>query len=70
MGKSPPTHLVTLGCVENHFLKDKEQPIFVVEFKLNYSHKYVHSHYQKEINNKELHIVPFWKSMLNVFLSR
>jgi hypothetical protein len=48
MGKSPPTHLVTLGCVENHFLKDKEQPISVVEFKLNYSHKYVHSHYQKE----------------------
>jgi hypothetical protein len=23
--KSPPTHLVTLGCVENH-LKDKDQP--------------------------------------------
>jgi hypothetical protein len=22
----------------------------------------------KRINNKELHIIPFWKSMLNIFL--
>jgi hypothetical protein len=28
MGKSQPTHLVTLGCVENH-LQDKDQPISV-----------------------------------------
>jgi hypothetical protein len=43
----------------------------VCEFKLNYLHIYVHSHYQKEyLINKELHIVPFWKSMLNVFLSK
>jgi hypothetical protein len=28
-----------------------------------------HSRFQKKrIFNKELHIVPFWKSMLNVFL--
>jgi hypothetical protein len=45
-------------------------PTTVCEHKLNYLHIYVRSHYQKEYFNKELHIVPFWKSMLNVFLSR
>jgi hypothetical protein len=45
-------------------------PTTVCEVELYYLHIYVHSHYQKAIFNKELHIVPFWKSMLNVFLSR
>jgi hypothetical protein len=45
------------------------QPTTVCEVKLNYLHIYVHIHY-KTIFNKEVHLVPFWKSMLNVLLSR
>jgi hypothetical protein len=35
-------------CDENHFKKDKYQPIAVCEVKFNYLHIYVHSHYQKD----------------------
>jgi hypothetical protein len=46
-------------------------PTTVGEFELNYLHIYMYTiTIKKRIINKELHIVPLWKSMLNVFLSR
>jgi hypothetical protein len=46
-------------CDENHFKKlNVTNPMLFVNFKWNYFHIYVHSHYQKKINNNELHIIP------------
>jgi hypothetical protein len=61
---------MTLGVMRFFLKKDKYQPIAVCEVKLNYLHIYVHSHYQKEYLIKSCILFLFWKSMLNVFLSR
>jgi hypothetical protein len=56
-------------CVMKIILKEiNTNPLLFVYIRLNYFPIYVHSHYQKRIINKELHIVPFWKSMMNVFI--
>jgi hypothetical protein len=47
-GKNHQTTFYDFVCDENHFKKDKYQPITACEVKLNYLHIYVHSHYQKE----------------------
>jgi hypothetical protein len=67
MGKVTNSSLITLCVVVNHFKRLNVPTTTVCEVKLNYIHIYVHSHYKK-IFNKEQHIVPFWKSMLNVYL--
>jgi hypothetical protein len=70
-GKHHHPPLMTL-CVMNIILKTKGkyQPIAVCEVKIELFTYICTQSLSKRIFNKELHIVPFWKSMLNVFLSR
>jgi hypothetical protein len=48
MGKNHKPTFDDLVGDENHFKKDKYQPITICEVKLNYLHIYVHRHYQNE----------------------
>jgi hypothetical protein len=66
-GKITNPPLMTLCVDVNHF---NDQPIAVCEDKFKLFPYICTQSLSKRIINKELHIVLFWKSMLNVFLSR
>jgi hypothetical protein len=58
-----------LVCGLSHFKRANYPPTTVVKLNL-IIYIYMYTVTIKRIFNKVLHIVPFWKSMLNVFLSR
>jgi hypothetical protein len=73
-GKNHQPSLIALCGVVNHFKRLNIPTHYCWEVKLNYLHTYIYIYMYtvtiKKNFNKELHVVPFWESMLNVFLSR